>query len=251
MVAAKSRKNLFDPQSAEPYAVSRSGISEFQACARCFWHHRRLGIRQPSMPSMTINRLIDALLKKEFDLCRASQRPHPAMHDSGIDAVPLVHPDLAAWRNPFKGVRHVHAESGIEAYGAPDDVWRRPNGEFIVCDYKALASKEQAISLDGHRRAYVRQVETYAWLLRKNGHRVSKTAYLLFANAVTAAPSLDGRLAFSLSLLPVDCDDSWIGPALLNIKDCLMLDAPPPASPDCELCAYLAAVDKATAKGHD
>jgi CRISPR/Cas system-associated exonuclease Cas4 (RecB family) len=249
MPAAKSRKKLFDPAGTEPYPISRTGIEAWLSCPRTFWYQKRLGIKPPGMPSMTINRAIDVLLKREFDACREERRPHPVMLDNGIDAVPLSHPNLAAWRSNVKGIRFLHADTRLEVYGAPDDVWARPDGELIVCDYKALASKEEAITLDStYRQGYRRQVECYMWLLRMNGFRVSKAGYLLFANAVTTAPALDNRLTFRLCLTEVIGNDGWIEPTLLKVKETLMLDAPPPPAPDCELCEYVGAVAQAAGK---
>jgi hypothetical protein len=65
------------------------------------------------------------------------------------------------------------------------------------------------------------------------------------------APSLDGRLSFRLELIEHLANLDWIEQTLMQIKQTLMLDSPPRPAPDCELCAYVGAVAKATGKGQD
>jgi len=66
-MSAKRKRNLFDPASSEPFPLSRSKIEFFLKCPRCFYLDRRLGVKPPGMPSMTLNRAVDSLMKAEFD----------------------------------------------------------------------------------------------------------------------------------------------------------------------------------------
>ena len=54
------------------YKVSRSKIELFMQCPRCFWLDARLKIGRPSSPPFNINKTIDELYKKEFDVHRAA-----------------------------------------------------------------------------------------------------------------------------------------------------------------------------------
>jgi hypothetical protein len=58
---------IFNPESKEPFELSRSKIDLFLECARCFYLDRRLGIGRPDSFPFTLNNAVDALLKKEFD----------------------------------------------------------------------------------------------------------------------------------------------------------------------------------------
>ena len=40
-------RNIFDPDSKEPFKISRSKIEDFLRCPRCFYLDRRLGVGQP------------------------------------------------------------------------------------------------------------------------------------------------------------------------------------------------------------
>jgi hypothetical protein len=107
-MSAKRKRNLFDPSSSEPFPLSRSKIECFVKCPRCFYLDRRLGVKPPGMPSMTLNRAVDSLMKIEFDGYRQRQEPHPAFLKVGIEAIPLIHPDIDIWRSNFKGVKYLN-----------------------------------------------------------------------------------------------------------------------------------------------
>jgi hypothetical protein len=118
--------------------------------------------------------------------------------------------------------------------------------QWYVLDFKGTSSKKVIVALDSeYRLAYQRQVEVYSWLLAMNGHPVGKKGFLLFANARTDRPALDGRLDFDYQLVEIPIDMSWIEPTLKRAKACLMADQPPSSDPACELCNYLAAVNGA------
>ncbi len=231
-------KRLYDPASTEPFALSRTKIELFLRCARCFYLDRRLGIAQPQGPPFTLNSAVDALLKKEFDLFRAQGKPHGMMTRFGVDAIPLRHPMLDDWRDPFRGIRHLHTPTNFQVFGALDDVWADPAGRLIVVDYKATSSA-LAVTLEGRwKESYKRQVEVYQWLLRRNGFTVSDTAYFVYVNADKERPAFDGKLEFVTTVLPHQGKDSWIEDALVEAKTCLSRDSMPQPHGECEWCAY-------------
>lgn len=243
---AKRKRNLFDPTDKEPFALSRSKLECWIKCPRCFYLDRRLGVKPPGMPSMTLNRALDTLLKNEFDGYRKRRLPHPAFIKRGIEAVPLSHPDLDVWRSNFKGVTFLHRPTNLLISGAPDDILVA-DGEWAVLDFKGTSSKQIIVALDTeYRQSYQRQVEVYTWLLRMNGHPVGKAAYLLFANANADRPSLDGRLEFDYQLVEIVANTEWIEPTLANIKKTLMSNEPPKPAPDCENCRYVEAASAAS-----
>lgn len=238
------KKGLFDSFSQEPYRLSRTRIDNFHKCRRCFWIEERFGIKKPDTYPLTLNIAVDALLKKEFDAYRADGSPHPLMLKYGIDAVPFKHDDMEKWRHNFTGVTYVHAPTNLHIFGAVDDVWQSGNGELIVVDYKATA-KASTPTLDGDLGAqYKRQMEVYQWLLRQNGFSVSPTGYFVYVNGKKDAAGFDGKLEFDVMLLPCEGDDSWIEPALVEIKETLMSDAIPESGNACEYCPYREAAGK-------
>lgn len=232
-------RSVFNPQSTEPFKLSRSKIEDFIRCPRCFYLDRRLGISQPSMPSFTINKTIDELFKKEFDVHRAAGHPHPLMTHYKIDAVPFDHDDLEKWRHNFTGIQYLDPSTNFLITGAVDDIWINRDGQLHVVDYKAT-SKEGVVGIeDEWKISYKRQLEIYQWLLRKNGFDVSPVGYFVYANGKKDADAFDGNLEFDIQVIPYEGNAVWVDQALKDAKLCLMNNAVPDYSLNCEYCRYL------------
>lgn len=214
-------------------------------CPRCFYIDRRLGIGRVGSLPFTLNSAVDHLLKKEFDIHRANGEPHPLMKEYGIEAVPFVHPNLDQWRENFVGVQYLHEPTNFIVFGAVDDVWQSSDGKLIVVDYKAT-STDKEISLDDEwRQGYKRQMEVYQWLLRRNGFDVSDRGYFVYVNGNKDCKAFDGRLEFSVKLLPYDGNDDWVEDAVRNAHGCLMDGNVPEVVEGCEWCEYCRCVQTA------
>lgn len=236
---AKRARNLFDPALAEPFRLSRSKLELFMNCPRCFYLDRRLGVGRPPGFPFSLNSAVDTLLKKEFDVHRAHATAHPLMKTYGIDAVPYQNDKMDEWRDSLRrGITYHHPESNFVFTGGVDDVWADPDGQLIIVDYKATA-KDGEVNLDAAWQiGYKRQMEMYQWLFRQNGFPVSDTGYFVYCNGQTDRQAFDGKLEFTVVLLPYTGDDGWVSGTLIAAHDCLMEDALPSASPDCDYCAY-------------
>jgi CRISPR/Cas system-associated exonuclease Cas4 (RecB family) len=231
-------RGLYKATDGKPFKVSRSGIELFVECPCCFYLNNVRGIRRPSGPPFNINKAVDALLKKEFDVHREGGTAHPYMKQYGIDAVPFQHEMMNEWRENFKGVRYEHEPTNLLITGAVDDIWQNKDGELIVVDYKAT-SKNEEVSLDADwQMGYKRQMEVYQWLLRRLGFKVSNRGYFVYCNGKSDKEAFDGKVEFDVVLLPYDGDDSWIEDKLAELKECLDNANPPEPSTDCEYCGY-------------
>lgn len=232
------RSQPYKPGQLTAFKVSRSKIDDFVNCQRCFWLDRRLKIRKPDTPPFQINKAVDELLKKEFDIFRSKQQPHPLMLDNQIKAIPYSHPDLNSWRENFVGVQFLHKPTNLLIFGAVDDLWVNDDGEVIVVDYKATAKKGE-VSIDAPWQiAYKRQMEVYQWLLRNNGLKVSKLGYFVYCNGRLDLEKFDSRVEFSIKVIPYEGNDSWVEPVILKIKGCLESNEMPQPGVDCEYCKY-------------
>lgn len=233
------KKRVFDPKSVVPHRLSRSKIDLFVECPRCFYMDQRLGISRPSSFPLTLNIAVDELLKKEFDILRETQSSHPIMKKYDLDAVPFKHQNIEIWRDALRrGIEYLDPRTNLSIRGGVDDVWVRPNGELLIVDYKAKATRDE-ITLDGDLGAqYKRQAEVYQWLFRKNGFTVSPTAYFVFVNANKDLDTFDGRLEFDMILVPCEGNADWIEPVIIQIKECLMSNTLPLPHPECDYCAY-------------
>lgn len=240
-------RNLYRPGDEKPFNLSRSKIDLFIECPRCFYIDRRLGTARPPGFPFNLNNAVDRLLKAEFDIHRAAETRHPLLEAYGVEARPVAHEDLDAWRENFKGVQYLHRETNFRVSGAIDDLWIDDNDEFVVVDYKATSKNEPITALDqGWHAGYKRQMEVYQWLLRRNGYPVSDTGYFVYCNGRADAVAFDGKLEFDVTLIAHTGDDSWVEPTLQLIHDCLASHELPGSGPDCDYCAYRDAVDKVT-----
>lgn len=240
----KRTRNIFNPDSKEPFQLSRSKIDNFLKCPRCFYLDRRCGVGQPPSFPFNLNSAVDTLLKKEFDAHRTHNKIHPLMETYGVDAVPFDHPKMDEWRDALRrGIKYFHEPTNLIIQGAVDDVWRdNKTGELIIVDYKATA-KEGEVSLDADWQiGYKRQMELYQWLFRKNDFRVQDIGYFVYCNGKTDRLAFDGKLEFDVSLLPYEGKTEWIEPTLMSIRRCLTSTSLPESGGECDFCSYRSAV---------
>lgn len=236
-------RNLpYMPGQKGVFKLSRSKIELFMQCPRCFWLDARLKIKRPDGPPFQINKAIDELLKKEFDVYRQKGEPHPWMSDNQIKAVPYMHDDLGKWRHNFTGVFALHEPTNLHIFGAIDDVWMADNGEIHVVDYKATA-KASEVSLDAEWQiSYKRQMEVYQWLLRQNGFKVSDTAYFVYTNGRLDLDGFYDKVEFRTKIIPYEGDDSWVDPTIKKMKRCMDGDMPSVGTAamggECDYCLY-------------
>ena len=234
----------FDPSSREPFKVSRSKLDLFTECPRCAYLDMRLGVKRPSMPAFTLNNAVDELLKREFDIHRAQASQHPLLQRYGLDAVPLVDERMEEWRDALRrGITFLHEQTNLLIRGGIDDVWVNPEGEFIIVDYKATSKKIGPSSVDDLYDSYKRQMAIYQWLLRQNGFKVSPTGYFVYVNGKADAEAFDGKLEFDVELIPYTGSDTWVEPAIFDMKKMLLSEDIPNMGTSfgggpCEYCTY-------------
>ena len=239
----KRSRNLYQPDQAKPFKLSRSKLELFIECPRCFYIDRRLGTGRPPGFPFNLNSAVDALLKQEFDQYRAQKQPHPYILDNNIDAIPAQHSDLDRWRENFKGIEYLHKPTNLLISGAIDDLWQNPDKEYIVVDYKATSKNEDITALDKPwQNGYKRQMEIYQWLLRQNGYRVSNTGYFVYCNGKRNYPVFDNKLKFDVTVIPYSGNDSWVESTIFAARACLNFDQIPEANENCDYCAYVNAV---------
>lgn len=235
----KRTRNLYDPNSKEPFNLSRSKIDLFLKCPRCFYFDRRLGTARPPGYPFALNSAVDKLLKLEFDVHRANGTQHPLIEKYGVDARPVPHEKLDDWRQNFVGVQFLHKRTNLLVFGAIDDLWQNSKGEYIVVDYKSTSKSEEITELDKDwQEGYKRQMEIYQWLLRQNGYKVSNTGYFVYCNGITDKKAFDAKLEFDITLIAYEGNDDWVEQAIKDAHKCLQGDVIPKAGEDCDYCAY-------------
>ncbi len=228
------------------WKLSRSKIDFFYECPRCFYLDNVLGTKRPGFPSFNLNIAVDELFKKEFDIYRKSQTPHPIIQEYGVEAVPFHHEMMDTWRDPFVGITHKHEATGLVVSGGVDDIWVTPTGSLIIVDYKSTSKegKIEALGDSPWEMQYTRQLGVYRWLLEKNGFAVESKGYLVYANATKDNEQFANRLDFITTLVPVETDIAWIDGTLEKIKSCLNQTNLPVCGENCEFCPYREAAGK-------
>lgn len=232
------------------WRLSRSKIDLFVECQRCFYLDNKLGTARPPGFPFNLNSAVDKLLKKEFDIHRTAQTAHPLMRAYNLDLVPFQDQRIDTWRENFKGVEVRHVPTAFTVSGAVDDVWVGKSGEVHVVDYKATA-KDGEVTLDAEwQDGYKRQMEVYQWLLRNNGLKVSDTGYFVYVNGRTDLEAFDGKLEFTVKIIPYTGSDAWVEGTLADIKVCLESSAIPRPGPSCDYCVYREAAGKTLMAQH-
>lgn len=242
----RERSQPYQPGQKTPFKLSRSKIELFMQCPRCFWLDARLKITRPSSPPFNINKTIDELFKKEFDVYRAKGEPHPLMLDNQIKAVPYQHADLDTWRYNFTGITTLHEPTNLHIFGAVDDIWVNDEGELIVVDYKATAKDKPVTELGPEgtwHDMYRRQMEVYQWLLRQNGFAVSDTGYFVYATGRQDLDGFNNRVEFVTHVFPHVGNSGWVNQTIMAMKECMDSESMPEIGTaamggPCEFCTY-------------
>lgn len=168
------------------------------------------------------------------------------MEAYGVDAVPLAHSEMDAWRDAIRrGIQYLYEPENLLITGGIDDVWVNPKGELIIVDYKAT-SKDGEVVLEGSgwEMSYKRQMEIYQWLFRNNNFKVSDTGYFVYCNGDKDRKAFDKKLEFKVTLLPYEGHDTWIPLTLKKIRACLMSNKIPEANASCDYCKYRKAASR-------
>ena len=245
-VSFRVRKSSFyDKKSNTPFKISRSKLSNFLSCKRCFYLDRVVGLKEPSMPGWALNSAVDELLKKEFDQYRSKEKPHPMMIRHNLNFVPFKHKDLNLWRNSLKGgISYLDEKTNLIIHGGIDDVWfDLDKKKLVVVDYKAQSTSypvmtHSYLNSEWHF-SYKLQMDIYVHILRKMNFDVSDMSYFYVCNGEKTNNKFENKMDFKATLVPYKVNTSWIEGKLSEMKEVLNLDSPPGIVSTCEKCAYL------------
>ena len=225
--------------------VSRTAWNDFILCKRCFYLQRKLKIRPIGSPQHVINKRVDNLLKEEFDIYREKQEPHPIFKKYNLNFVPLKieKEKLDSFRNNRKGVRAKSLKTNFTIYGAVDDLWfNKDTNEIVVVDYKATSNKYEINYVNSkmsYHKAYLRQLDFYAYLLKLNKFKVFKTGYWIVCNARNEEQkTFDGKLNFKIDLLSYNVNTDYIEDTLVELEKCYNSDKVPALNPMCDICRW-------------
>ena len=229
----------------EIFKVSRSKFSNFLDCKRCFYLERVKGLKDPGMPGWSLNSAVDELLKKEFDYYRKIQKPHPFVIENGLNLVPFQHDQIEHWRNSLTGgISFLDTSTNLEIHGGVDDIWFNPdNEELTVVDYKAQSNnapvETESYLNSVYHYGYKVQMDVYVHILRKMNFKVSDVTYFLVCNGDKNYEKFDGKLNFTMTLVPYKADTTKVDQQILEMKKVLESTSVPEINKNCEKCMYL------------
>jgi hypothetical protein len=239
------KSSFYDKNSDAPFKISRSKLSNFLSCKRCFYLDRVVGLKEPSMPGWALNSTVDELLKKEFDQYRNNQKPHPMMIRHNLDFIPFQHKDLDVWRNSLKGgISYLDEKTNLIIHGGVDDIWfDLKEKKLVVVDYKAQStsypvSTQSYLNSEWHI-SYKLQMDIYVHILRKMNFSVSDMSYFYVCNGEKTNDKFENKIDFKTTLVPYKVNTSWVEGKISEMKEVLNLDSPPDIVLTCEKCAYL------------
>ena len=81
-------------------------------------------------------------------------------------------------------------------------------------------------------------MEVYQWLLRQNGLDVSDESWFVYCNGQLDNEGFNGKIDFSIHLLPYIANDDWVEDAIITAAETLKSDTPPVGANNCKLCTY-------------
>lgn len=214
--------------------LSPNSLNLYLECPHCFWLDKNLGIKRPPPYPYALNSAVDTLLKEEFDAYRKRNMIHPLLKDNNIRARLFGNQKLLdQWRNNFAGIRYYDPDLKTTLFGAVDDVLEFPDGKIAPLDYKSTGSSAANIY-----DRFQLQLDTYTFLMEKNGYKTPRKGYLAFYIVDKSKGFID-RLPFRKEIMEIDTNPSDIYSILKDAVAVLRQASPPPHSSDCKFAKWL------------
>lgn len=203
--------------------LSASTLKIFQECPRCFWLHLNKKITRPRGPFPSLPAGIDRVLKVYFDAYRQQGRLPPLLQDR-LRGTLATHPLTLGFTDERTQAR---------LWGKLDDSVVLPDQRIAPLDHKTRASAPADLSYT--QQYYQFQMNVYTLLLERNGHRTSRTAYVVYYFPVEGALHKGFPFEIAVHEVPTDPDSAY----QVFTDACRCLAGPlPPSGAACEFCRW-------------
>ena len=221
--------------------LSPNSLNLYLECPHCFWLDKNLGTKRPPPYPYALNSAVDSLLKEEFDNYRAKNLPHPLLAENNINAKLFSNQRLLnQWRNNFAGIRFFDPDLQATLFGAVDDVLEFDSSpgsgqdrKIAPLDYKSTGSSVAKIY-----DRFQLQLDTYTFLMEKNGFKTTRKGYLAFYIVDKSRGFID-RLPFRKEVLEIETNPSDIYEIFKEAVAVLRQTTPPDHSQDCKFSQWL------------
>ena len=223
----------------KPIQLSPNSLNLYLECQACFWWDKKMGIKRPPPYPYALNSAVDTLLKEEFDSYRRRNEPHPLLLDNNIPAKLFQNQKLLdQWRNNFEGIRYYDKDLQATLFGAVDDVL-----EFSAEGVSSKLLAPLDYKSTGSRVAHVYdrfqlQLDTYTFLLEKNGFNTKRKGYLAFY-VVDKDKGFIDRLPFHKEIHEIETNPMDIYEIFKEAVLILKNDNVPAHSQDCPFARWL------------
>lgn len=214
--------------------LSPNSLNLYLECQHCFWLDKNLGVHRPPPYPYALNSAVDSLLREEFDAYRTKNIMHPLLKENNIKAHLFKNQKLLnQWRNNLAGIRYFDQYLQATLFGAVDDVLEFEDGKLAALDYKSTGST----AVNVYDRFQL-QLDTYTFLLEKNGFKTVRKGYLAFYIVDKSKGFID-RLPFRKELVEIDTNPSDIYEIFKDAVSILREAVPPLHSSDCVFGRWL------------
>lgn len=218
----------------EKIQLSPNSLNLYLECPHCFWLDKKRGIRRPPPYPYALNSAVDTLLKEEFDSYRAKNLQHPLLVENNISAHLFKNQRLLnQWRDNLLGIRYYDSDLKATLFGAVDDVLEFDDKRVAPLDYKSTGSKVANVY-----DRFQLQLDTYTFLLEKNGYKTLRKGYLAFYIVDKDKGFID-RLPFRKEIYEIDTNPSDIYGIFTDAVNVLRQPVPPEHGPDCQFNKWL------------
>ncbi len=219
--------------------LSPNSLNLFLECPHCFWLYKNMGIKRPPQYPYVLNLAVDALLKEEFDTYRSKKIPHPLLKESNIKAHLFKNQKLLnQWRSNLAGIRYFDEDLQATLFGVVDDILEFEDGKLAPLDYKSTGN---LITKVYDRFQF--QLDTYTFLLEKNGYDTAKKGYIAFYIVDKSRGFID-RLPFRKEIIEIETNPLDIYDIFKDAVIVLRKETPPEHSIDCRFKEWLDNVKK-------
>jgi CRISPR/Cas system-associated exonuclease Cas4 (RecB family) len=216
----------------KPLKLSPSKLNTFLACKRCFWLEMH-GEAPPQGPFTGVLTILDSMQKNYYDRYRKNGLP------------PLLKGKLKLRLADQKLVDTVRkyliwndSKTGDILRGKMDDCFVDKAGRLVVMDNKTRSGEFKEI-YDEYRM----QLDTYAFLLQKNGFNVGKTGYIVYF-VPDRKSKIEKGVKFKVDARPVKLRPGRVVRTFREALRTARLSSPPKRHKDefCEMCTWFAEV---------
>lgn len=219
--------------------LSPSSLNLYLECPHCFWLEKKMGLRRPPPFPYALNAAVDILLKEEFDAYRKRDEVHPLLVGNNIKAKLFSNQTLLnKWRDNFQGIRYYDNDLRASLFGAVDDVLEFEGGRLAALDYKSTGSRVAHVY-----DRFQLQLDTYTFLLEKNGYRTPRKGYLAFYIVDKDKGFID-RLPFRKEIHEIDTNPQDIYEIFKDAVAVLNQNDPPSHSQDCPFGRWVRGVEQ-------